>query len=159
MHRTTLGILEDLQKAHWFSHVEVPDAPTAVVLTSWQEAIALCDSLEWENLQLDMANEYRRRLRERSKERWVKWNDIVVGLKVTLIPFVRGKIEPIVREYKLPKVFEASVQWDMLHVCMETEYADVYPPGFYANLASWYIKGHFPCGWQGTFPQGMQIVY
>jgi hypothetical protein len=72
---------------------------------------------------------------------------------------VRPKIEPVEREHELPKAFEHTVQWDILHVCMETEYADVVPSGFYAGLASWYIRGHFPCGWQGVYPQGMQIIY
>ena len=53
----------------------------------------------------------------------------------------------------------SAVQWDILHVCMEAEYADVYPPGFYASQAYWYVKGHFPCGWQGEFPNGKLIVY
>jgi hypothetical protein len=56
-------------------------------------------------------------------------------------------------------VFENMVQWDILHVCMEAEYADVYPPGFYASQAYWYVKGHYPCGWQGEFPKGKLIIY
>ena len=42
---------------------------------------------------------------------------------------------------------------------MEAEFADVYPPGFYASQAYWYVKGHFPCGWQGEFPNGTLIIY
>jgi hypothetical protein len=137
----------------------VHDTLAAIVLASWSEAMALRGSAEWQDLRLEMANQYCERLNERSRERLAKWNEIVDGLKKTLIPFVRGKIEPAVREHKLPKAFGDTVQWDILHACMETEYADVYPPGFYANLASWYIKGHFPCGWQGVFPQGMLIIY
>jgi hypothetical protein len=159
MHRRTLATLEELQSVHWFSQVGAPDTPDAIVLRSWYEAIALRGSPDREDLWLDMANAYSRRLQERSKERWLKWNDTVDALKETLIPFVRGKSEPVVREYKLPKAFEDSIQWDLLHACMETEHADVCPTGFYANLASWYIKGHFPCGWQGVFPQGMLIIY
>jgi hypothetical protein len=159
MHQKTITLLEDFQKAHWFSMVGADDTFAAVVLRSWNEAIACCSSIEWEDLGLDTANEYRRRLAERSKDRWTKWNDTVVAMKRTLIPFVSDKIEPVVREHSLPKAFEHSVQWDILHACMEMEYADVCPPGFYANLASWYIKGHFPCGWQGAFPQGMLVIY
>jgi len=52
------------------------------------------------------------------------------------------------------------VQWEILGVCMEAEYADVYPPGFYASQAYWYVKGHFPCGWEGgEFPKGKLIIY
>jgi hypothetical protein len=155
----TIATLGELDKAHWFSRVGVRDAATATVLASWQGAIAHCSSIEWENLCLEMANQYRERLFERSKERFEMWNGIVNELKKTTRLFVRRKIEPVIREHKPPKVFEDTVQWDILHVCMEAEYADVYPPGFYASLASWYIKGHFPCGWQGVFPRGMQVIY
>ncbi len=159
MHHRTVATLEEFGKVHWFSRVGVRDTATAIVLASWQGAIAHCSSIDWENLRLEMANQYRERLIEQSEEQFYKWNDIVGELKRTVIPFVRRKIEPVVREHKLSKVFEDTVQWDVLHVCMETECADVYPPGFYASLASWYIKGHFPCGWQGEFPNGMQVVY
>src|SRR5215472_11130891 len=142
MNRRTLGTLEKLQEAHWFSRAGVYDTPDAIILSSWHEAMALRGSAEREDLWLEMANEYRQRLREQSKEGLARWNEIVRGLKKTLIPFVRGKVEPVVREHHLPKAFEHTVQWDILHACMETEYADVYPPSFYANLASWYIKGH-----------------
>ena len=63
------------------------------------------------------------------------------------------------RENNLPKVFEDTVQWDILGVCMEAEYADIFQPGFYASQAYWYINGHFPCGWEGKFPNGKLIVY
>jgi len=65
----------------------------------------------------------------------------------------------VVRENDLPKAFEDTVQWDIIHLCMEAEYADVYPPGFYASQGYWYAKGHFPCGWQGEFPLGTRIIY
>jgi hypothetical protein len=35
----------------------------------------------------------------------------------------------------------------------------VYPPGFFASNAYWYIKGHFPCGWEGEFPKGTLVIY
>jgi hypothetical protein len=159
MHPRTVAILDELERANWFSRVGMHDAATAIVVTSWQEAIAHCASIDWENLCLEARNQYVDRLVERSKERFSKWNDIVNELRKTADPFVRRKIQPVVRKHRLPKVFEDTVQWDILTSCMEAEYADVYPPGFYASLASWYIKGHFPCGWQGVFPRGMQIIY
>jgi hypothetical protein len=159
MNRRTHEILDELQKAHWFSRVGVPDTDAVIVLRSWQQAIACCSSLDWENLRLEASNDNHVHVMDRSMERANKWNDIVNELKKTLIPFVRRKIEPVVREHELPRVFQGRVQWDILGVCIETEYADLGLPGFYANLASWYIKGHFPCGWQGAYPEGMLIIY
>lgn len=31
--------------------------------------------------------------------------------------------------------------------------------GFYVKLLEWYRKGHWPCGWQGTYPEGKLIIY
>jgi hypothetical protein len=159
MNRRTHEILDELQKAHWFSRVGVPDADAVIVLRSWQQAITCCSSLEWENLRLEASGDNHVHVMDRSMERANKWNGIVDDLKKSLVPFVRRKIESVVREHKLPRVFETIIQWEILGVCIETEYADLGLPGFYANLASWYVKGHFPCGWQGVFPQGTLIIY
>jgi hypothetical protein len=159
MNPRTTATLENLERADWFAFVGVKDTTACNVLVSWQEAIELCSSVEWENLCLEAANQYRERVLERSNERYSQWTDIVAQIKPVTEPFVRLKIETVVCEHGLPEVFEDTVQWDILHLCMEAEYADVYPPGFYASQAYWYVKGHFPCGWEGEFPQGRLIVY
>jgi len=105
------------------------------------------------------SNEYRQRLAERSPERFRKWNEIVVEVKPFAQALVREKVESVVKEHDLPKVFVDTVDWDILHLCMEAEYADIYPPGFYASQAYWYLNGHFPCGWEGEFPEGKLVIY
>jgi len=152
----TLGQLE---KSDWFARVGVKDAAAAIVLSSWREAIEHCSSIEWENLCMEASNQYRMRLLEKSQERYNQWNELVDQLKPVTEALVRRKIEAVVRENNLPKVFEDTVQWDILGVCMEAEYADVYPPGYYASQAYWYVKGHFPCGWEGDFPNGKIIIF
>jgi hypothetical protein len=60
----------------------------------------------------------------------------------------------------LAELEEASVRWDIIHLCMEAEYADLYPPGFFAAKGYWYVAGHFPCGWHRNFPkEGKLIIY
>ena len=108
---------------------------------------------------MEAANQFRSRLLERSKKRYREWNEVVEAVKPESARLVREKIERVVSENQLPKVFEDTVQWDILHVCMEAEFADVYPPGFYASQAYWYVAGHFPCGWKGRFPAGTLVVY
>ncbi|MBL8819747.1 MAG: hypothetical protein JNL58_27225 [Planctomyces sp.] len=159
MHPRTTKTLSKLEKANWFASVGVNDATTAIMVSSWSEAIEYCSSVEWENLAIEAANHYRARLVQRSMERFSQWNDIVDQLKPTTESLVRRKIESVVREHSLPKVFEDTVQWDILHVCMEAEYADIYPPGYYASQAYWYVNGHFPCGWDGEFPEGRIVIY
>jgi len=154
-----LATLKQLEDAHWFANVGVNDVENAIVLSSWQEALEHCDAIEWENLCLEAANQYRERLQERSPSSLNHWNDIVASLKPVTELLVRKKIAPIILQHELPKVFEDTVQWDVLHLCMEAEYSDVYQPGFYASQGYWYVKGHFPCGWEGNFPDGTLIVY
>ncbi|MFL6546539.1 MAG: hypothetical protein ACJ8LM_15360 [Candidatus Udaeobacter sp.] len=159
MHPRTIATLDELEKAAWFSRVGVKDAEFAIVLSSWHEAIEYCSSDEWLDLCLEAVNQYCERLVERSVDRFRKWNEVAIEVKRTTEPFVRRKIEQVVREHNLPPVFEHTVQWDMIHLCMEAEYADVYPPGFFASHAYWYLNGHFPCGWQGDFPKGALVIY
>lgn len=160
MHPRTEATLAKLEEAHWFSRVGVQDTETAIVVSSWQEAMTYCDSAETKNLWLEAANQYRLRLVERSKDRFRQWNEIAGVMRPIVTSFVSRKIEAVVRENSLPKVFEHQVRWEMIHLCMECEYADVYPPGFFASHAYWYVSGHFPCGWQGRFPKdGKLVVY
>src|SRR5437660_3819126 len=98
MHPRTTATLEQLEKANWFACVGMKDTTAAIVLSSWQEAIEHCSSVEWENLCLEASNQYRERLLERSKEMYNLWNDLVDELKPVTVPFVRRKIEAVVRE-------------------------------------------------------------
>ncbi len=163
MQPQTAATLEQLEKADWFANVGtfngIQNPSKVMLLPTWEEAVNQCSSIAWENLCLEAANQYRQRLTERSREQFSQWNEIVASLKPITEPLVRQKIEAVVREHDLPKVFEDTVQWDILHVCMESEYADVFQPGFYASQAYWYAKGHFPCGWEGEFPNGTLIIF
>jgi hypothetical protein len=158
MHPTSMAALERLEKAAWFSRVGVRDTTTAVVLTSWQDAVEHCSTPEWEILCLEAANQYRERIIERSRDRFARWNEIAQEVRETAIPFVLRKLEAIKREL-LPAVFENTVNWDIIHFLMEAEFADLVPPGFYTGLAYWYDKGHFPCGWSGEYPKGTLVIY
>jgi hypothetical protein len=159
MKPSTIATLEKLERVDWFSKVGVPDTEVAVVLSSWDQAIEHCSSVEWENLSIEAMNQYRMRVLERSKDRFNRWSAVAKELQTKTIPLVERKTEGVVRQNSLPKRFGDMVQWDILGVCLESEYADVFPPSFYTSQAFWYVKGHFPCGWQGDFPNGKPIVY
>jgi hypothetical protein len=104
-------------------------------------------------------NQYCERLVERSRKRWALWNDVVDEVKKVTIPLVNRKIAAVVRAHDLPEIFAAQVHADIASLIMECEYADVYPPGFFASNAYWYVNGHFPCGWRGVFPKGRLVIY
>jgi hypothetical protein len=158
LHPRTEATLQDLESANWFSSVGQP-VSGVIVVSSWSEAIKHCGSDEWEALTQEADNRYCVQLQKRAPERFQKWNEIVREVKLKTVPLVDRKIAKVVEENKLPKVFGDTVDWDILGVCMESEYADVFPPGFFAAQAYWYVQGHFPCGWRGEFPEGTRIIY
>lgn len=159
MHPRTVATLDELEKAHWFSAVGLDDTSAAIVLSSWDEAVQHCSSIEWENLTLEAANQLHLRILERSKVRFNNWNDVVEAVKPAATDLVDRMTRDVVARFSLPKVFVDTVRWDVLHLCMEAEYADICPPGFFASQAYWYKRGRFPCGWEGEFPEGKLIIY
>lgn len=160
MKRQTSAQLTRLDDCEWFRNVGDPVSDeTVVVVASWKEAIRHCRTEDWEYLQQETANLLGLRIGGRSDERLQEWNDIVDEVKAVSMALVSRKIQAVVRENRLPKVFEDVVQWDVLHACMECEYADIISLDFYANQAYWYEQGHFPCGWEGIYPEGKLIIY
>jgi hypothetical protein len=155
----TLATLRELGKADWFSTTGARDSDAVIFVTDWGQAMQHCSSLAWKLLCLEAANQYRQCLAERSPERFRRWNQVAGLLKQATSPLVKQKIKAAASRHGLPSQFEEAVQRDILHACMEAEYADVFPPGFYASQAYWYFRGHFPCGWAGVFPQGQLVVY
>ena len=158
MHPRTQATLDKLQQSEWFRNVGVRDAESADVLSSWQDAIESCGSVEWEELCQQAVDQYCARIQERSSAEYERWNEAVIAIKPTSQALVAEKTRDLISKEGLPKVFLDTVDWDILHICMEAEFSDVYPPGFYASQAYWYVKGHFPCGWRGSFPSGGKLI-
>ncbi|MHC5538479.1 hypothetical protein ACYOEI_09640 [Singulisphaera rosea] len=159
MHDRTRATIDRLKHAEWFADVgRVVDGPF-VLVQSWDAAIASCSSQEWENLQLEASNQFAEHVSRKAPDLFRKWNKIVEELKTVIVPLVQMKIDCVVQAERLPKMFEDAVQWDILGVCIEAEYADVQPPGFFASQAFWYVNGRFPCGWDGCFPAGKLILF
>ena len=48
---------------------------------------------------------------------------------------------------------------DILGACVELEYSDLRPLGFYPHLSAVCLQGHFPCGWDGLYPSGHLLIY
>jgi hypothetical protein len=160
MQPSTIAILEALEAADWFSRVGVKDTENAIVLSSWSEAIEHRQFYEWECLYNEAMNQIRALVIRHSMERFRRWNEVVYEVKKLTGPLVERKIAAFAREHNLPEIFEAYVGGDISSVGVESEYADICPPGFFTANAQWYIKGHFPCGWKGEFPpKGTPEIY
>jgi hypothetical protein len=156
----TMATLKQLIDVDWFRNVGAPDPGDVEILSSWAEAIEYCTSVECQRLNLEAVNQYRTRLAERSSTALDRWSDIVAELYPIVQGMVRDKAGHVVAVSRLPQIFIDIVDWDMLHLCMECEYADIFPVGLYVSKAYWYVEGHFQCGWQGPFPKGgRSIIY
>ena len=149
----TLTTLRELDAASWFSRVGIPDFKTVLMLSNWTEAMQWCGMLEWENLRLEVCNQYREELLRRSESRLNLWNTIVQAARAEIQPRAEAWTAKVVKEHELPKRFVDDVRWDMLNLLMEAEYDDIMEPGFYTRLAFWYVKGHFPCGYEHYPPR------
>lgn len=159
MHVRTKKTLEELREAAWFASVGQEASDNVIVVKSWREAIESCSSEPWEDLLLEAANQYCERLSERDSQRFMLWNRCVEEIRPLVVELVGEKTRWVEQAHELPPIFRETVEWDIVHVCMEAEFADVYPPGFFASQAYWYVEGRFPCGWSGEFPEGKLIIY
>jgi hypothetical protein len=110
-------------------------------------------------MRLEALNHCRVFLAEHSMERLRLWNGTVDEVKKITGPLVDRKTAAVVREHALPGIFKTRVRNDITNLCMEAEYADVCPPGFFTSIGCWYLNGHFPCGWWGAFPRGKLVIY
>ena len=145
----------------WFSLVgsRNPNVTTAIVLDNWYEAIASAEAVEWENLGLDAANGYREQLCAVAPSRFSTWNEKVEAIKRITQPLISDVFFRKPGLAALPRVIRDSTEWDILHVCLEAEFSDCLPLGYYASMSYWYSVGHFPCGWRGQFPDGRLVIY
>ncbi len=81
-------------------------------------------------------------------------------LEPVIKPMVKRKIEKVIQENDLPsEAYELMVYKSVLRSCVELEYSDVIRPGFFASVAYWYAKGHFPCGWKDVKVKGDYIDF
>lgn len=159
MHPRTVATLNELEAATWFSNVGHAGSKEVMVVGSWEEALRYCTSEEWSDIQEQAAGHYSELIAARDAERFKEWNEVVRELKKRTVDLVKAKVREVVERERLPKEFEDTVQWDVLHLAIESEYADIYPPGFFASQAYWYIQGRFPCGWRGEFPVGQLVIF
>lgn len=159
MHPRTIATLRGLETVHWFGNAGVRDNDLSEVTTSWDDAIVSCRSRRWQDLKLDATNQYSLRLLERSRQRYNRWNDVVNQLKPFTEALVDDRLRACALDQQIVVQIVGDLRWDMLHLAIEAEYADVFPPGFYAGLSYWYTTGHFPCGYNGPFPGGRIVIF
>jgi hypothetical protein len=153
------SMLDLLHTARWFVSVGQPLDSSVRQAQSWQEADSLCADIDWSNALLEGRNEITATIANHFEDYPKPWNETVDYVTMIIKPMIAHKASPIQEQYSLSPAFLDSIRHAVLGMVMAAHYADLYRSAFYADLADWYIKGHFPCGWEGDYPQGRLIVY
>ena len=163
MQPQTRATLAELQQADLLANAGQPiQISGIVVVTSWQEAMTLCTSKGWDNLRLEGENCLTVALFSRCRDRYSKtWNKTAIKLNQLLAPLLKNKFHGLARERHLPRKVRQIIHCDVRAICMEAEYSDVVPAGWYTkHLKPWYLRGHLPCGWTGEFlREGTVMVF
>jgi hypothetical protein len=72
---------------------------------------------------------------------------------------IDDQLRTITIDPQLQQPLQVELFQDMMGILSEAEYLDVCPPGFFTRYAlPSYLRGHFPCGWQGAYPDGQLVV-
>lgn len=152
-------IIAALETNEWFREVGEFDMQYPVTVRSWEEALVKCSSEEWREVQEELSNDVSSHLFRADRKRYNKWNDVLKRIKTIVHPLVARKIQRVKTANGLSAAFDMSVQWDICSYYLEVAYSDLVPPAQFKPLAVCYVSGHFPCGWDGAYPDGQLIVY
>lgn len=159
----TRTMIARLKNIDWYSHVGSPAGHDGVrQVNSWDEAIALDANREWENTTLEASNEIGTSIQAVSWDEYQRWNEVVGFLKLELEPVWRQIKAAAQRQTTTRQQYKEifnSTRWDIVHWGIELEFSEFNPPGLFGQLGEWYIHGHFPCGWEGEYPNGRLIVF
>ena len=128
-------------------------------VADWKDAISMCESVEWENFQLDRQGDITVYLTKHYKNEYSEWNIVTDYIKDFLTYKVLPKIEKVIQDKSLPTIIYQSIQWDLVSIFQEKIYEKYNIPKFHDNILQVYEQCHFPCYWNGKFPQGRLLFY
>jgi hypothetical protein len=158
----TTNFLHALARIAWFENVGLP-APAgfdARVLHSWDDVFDAERVFCWENVCLRAEGELTRYLCDFHMERYRRWNDLVDEVGPSIAASVNPACKALAKTSALSADSLAAMTWSTcVSACMEYEYADLRPIGFFHRLAQLILLGRCPCGFQGEYPDGILEIY
>jgi hypothetical protein len=159
MNQCAADMIALLESVDWFAHVgDAVDAPLKQV-TSWQAAARSCEKPDWKTALLESSNDITRGLYINFPDAKHPRNDVVIRIKTFTEPLIAAKTRPFVEADLISKAILGTIDWSILHIVLAAHFGDMYLSPIYTDLADWYVQGHFPCGWEGKYPEGRLIVY
>lgn len=158
-------IVAKIGSINWFVNCGQPFAldltMEAKQVRTWNQALKSCKSPAWDNAVLEAQNQLTLWLHLHQREKYQRWNETVDDHKKKVVnPLTEEKIVPFQIQNSLDIVFVHSVQWNILGALMENSYMKCgHSAFFFLELLMVFEVGHFPCGWEGDWPQGKLVVY
>jgi hypothetical protein len=158
MRDATQDAVARLKATMLFTQVGEPiDDDSVLQVFNWNDAWQARLSQLWQYLAYDERNCFTRTLARSHRERYQLWNSVTQQCRPLVVECVDRSIEVCPSEAR--ESIKVNAQWSLLNGLMEVEYADVVPPAFFTKLLDWYMRGHYPCGWEGEYPEGKLIVF
>ena len=158
-----LGIEERVARIPWFGRcgavdellIKLPsrlipswfEAEQCFLDPVWEQATAEAQGLLTEFLSSGFASAYQGR-----------WNTQATEARDLVHRIVLPNAREWQTQHGISSAFVDCVEWDTLHAVMELSYAEFGPPEFFRQLLRVYEQGHFPCGWEGEWPDGVLLV-
>lgn len=161
MMKLRASLLKEIEKIRWFSNVglEIEFNSKLHQVKSWRECESYFVSDDWEEVTLEARNNLTQFLRDGNSRAFSEWNALIEEgqdfLKNAVIPVIGGLDLPVDEK----AILMSCVRWDLLSCLMEDAYSEFKPPVFFANILEIYKSGHFPCGWQGRWPEGNLVIF
>jgi len=156
-----MNTLDRILNIDWFTNVGQPiprDLGDVVPVSSWDQACEKCSDPLWEDVSAEARNDLTTHLNAVCKAEFQGWNRVIDQIKCNLEQPWR-RVRQMLDEQGLPMVIADCVEWDTMHAVATEYYSHCNPPPFFLELLVVYEQGHFPCGWDGAFPNGRLVVY
>jgi hypothetical protein len=178
--------IEDLSAGFWFDQLGKPDPADGTVLRLWERASAAAamgysltdDGSEGELWDLEAATADTRLLRFFAMLSEIDSQNVALvganGLQHCLQNAVDDALDKLHEVHPeeedhfefigvIPE--ERSHEWEFTtaahceHIATELVVAHLTPIHLFRDMWYWYSRGHWPCGWEGEWPEGRLMVF
>jgi iron-sulfur cluster repair protein YtfE (RIC family) len=165
LNKSVFKTLEVLEKVNWFFNcggklILEPNMTEKIdQCSSWQEALQEAQKREWRNIKNEGSNSISSFLDQHHRVEYQTWNDKVDEINPLIENlFLVNPINSVSESLDLSAI-KKIVRSDIFDLLIESAWSHLAEPVFFAPVTFWYIKGHFPCGWRGDFPNGKLLVF
>ena len=168
MKNNIIKIIEDIRGINYFHNINklIENKTTKYNIRevkSFEEFKGCIDSVEWENITLEATNNLNDFLSDKRVKQYDHYNEIVEEFKSRL-----DFIDALSQDFENKFLFNirSSLEWDILHYCLERVYLNNnnHVPLFFNELMNIYKNGNIPCGFLSEkefdfSPEGIILYY